>query len=127
MELLLDTHAVIWFLSGDERITKKAIRLIENIENKNFVSTASIWEITIKSSIGKLNLKGDLNDIRNQFIQNGFELLPISFEPLIVLHKLEFKHRDPFNRLIISQAIAHGFPVVTKDANFKKYDIQVIW
>lgn len=104
MNLLLDTHAVIWFLNGDNRMSKKAIRLIQNIENKSFVSAASIWEITIKSSIGKLDIKGDLDDIRSQFIQNGFELLPISFEHLGILHKLEFKHRDPFDRLIISQA-----------------------
>ena len=127
MNLLLDTHTVIWFLNGDDRISKKAIQLIENPDSKNYVSSASIWEMTIKLSIGKLDIGGDLNDIRNQFIENSFELLPVSFENIITLYELPFHHRCSFDRLVISQAISHELTVISADINFQKYDVQLIW
>ncbi len=127
MNLLLDTHTFIWFLNGDKKLSERAKLTIENSENKNFISTVSIWEVAIKSSLGKLKLKGTLDDIRNQFLHNGFELLPITFDHTIILQQLDFFHRDPFDRMIISQAITDNLTIITKNQNFQKYDIKIIW
>lgn len=126
MELLLDTHALIWFLNGDDRISVKVKREIENPENSKIVSIASIWEIAIKISFGKLRFSDGFNHFLNLLEENGFEI-PITFEHAIVLSSLDFIHRDPFDRLLVSQCIANQLTIATKDENIRKYNIQAIW
>lgn len=127
MELLLDTHALIWFLDGDDRISVKVKREIENPENSKIVSIASIWEIAIKISLGKLRFSDGFNHFLNLLEENGFEILPITFEHAIVLSSLDFIRRDPFDRLLVSQCIANQLTIATKDENIRKYNIQTIW
>jgi len=127
MKLLLDTHAFIWFINGDNQLPKKVIKLIEDSNNQCFLSIASIWEIAIKVSLGRLVLKSEFNHIQQLIIKNDFEILPIHFDHLISIQKLEFFHRDPFDRLIISQAIAEDFIIISKDKEFSLYPIRVIW
>jgi PIN domain nuclease of toxin-antitoxin system len=127
MDLLLDTHALIWFINGDTQLPDKSVKLISNIETKCFVSIASIWEIAIKLSLGKLALNGGFDEISKIMRHNEIELLPITFEHLKKLLTLEFHHRDPFDRIIISQGLTEEFAVVTKDKNFPKYNVKIIW
>jgi PIN domain nuclease of toxin-antitoxin system len=127
MKLLLDTHAFIWFINGDNQLPKKVIKLIEDSNNQCYLSIASIWEIAIKVSLGRLVLKSEFNHIQQLIIKNDFEILPIHFDHLISIQKLEFFHRDPFDRLIISQAIAEDFIIISKDKEFSLYPIRVIW
>jgi PIN domain nuclease of toxin-antitoxin system len=127
MRLLLDTHALIWFLNGDKQLPEKSIALIRDIKNRCHISIASIWEIAIKLSLGKMELNKGFDDISKIMRDFEIELLPISFEHINELLTLEFHHRDPFDRIIISQGIVEGFHIVTKDEYFKKYDVKIIW
>ena len=127
MDLLLDTHALIWFMNGDNQLPEKSILLIKSIDNKCLVSIASIWEIAIKQSLGKLDLNGGLNEISKIMLRYEIQLLPITFEHIQRLLTLDFHHRDPFDRIIISQAFVERLFVVTKDDNFPKYNIKTVW
>lgn len=127
MNLLLDTHAFMWFINGDKSLPAKVINLIKNIENKCFISIASIWEIAIKFSLGRLDLEGEFNEISNFLNENDIEIIPITFEHIQTLLRLEYYHRDPFDRIIISQGIYDSLVIVTKDENFKNYNVKLVW
>jgi len=127
MNLLLNTHALIWFINGDNQLPDKSIKLICNLETKCFVSIASIWEIAIKFSLGKLDMNGGFDQISKIMKRYEIELLPITFEHLQKLLTLPFHHRDPFDRIIISQGLTEKYTIATKDENFPKYDVRIIW
>ena len=127
MNLLLDTHALIWFLTGNENLSNKAREAIEKEANQNFISIASIWEITIKLSLGKIELKNGFNQFLKLIDENGFEVLPISFSHLLILSEFEFIHRDPFDRLIIAQAISEEMHIITKDKHIRSYNCKPLW
>lgn len=127
MSNLLDTHTLIWFLNGDNQLSEKARKTIESNPSKNFISIASLWEIAIKVNMNRLEMNVDFEQISNQLIQNNFQLLPISFEDLLILTKLPFYHRDPFDRIIISQGISTNLSIVSKDKVFEKYDVKLVW
>ena len=127
MDLLLDTHSLIWFLNGDEKLSDKAKFAIEDPKNSKIVSIASIWEIAIKISLGKFKFPKGFKHFLDMVEDNGFEILPKTFEHALELSSLEFIHRDPFDRLLISQCIADKLIIVTKDNNIKKYKIKTIW
>jgi len=96
-------------------------------DNKCFVSIASIWEIVIKLSLDKLEIKGGFETIEDFLDNNDFEIIPVDFSHTKALLKLKHLHNDPFDRMIISQAIAEKLVVVTKDRFFKEYEVEVIW
>ena len=126
MKQLLDTHTFLWFVMGNPRITPKLRSQIE--DNENFVSIASIWEIAIKNGIGKLNLEVSFDDfIDRQIIPNGIQILDIKLEGLKVLTKLPLHHRDPFDRILIAQAITEDIVLVSADSVFSLYPVQIIW
>ncbi|NJN27800.1 MAG: type II toxin-antitoxin system VapC family toxin [Cyclobacteriaceae bacterium] len=127
MDLLLDTHVLLWYISGNSLIPSKLIQTINDETNKCFISIASIWEIVIKLSLNKLEIKGGFNTIEDFLENNDFELLPIDFEHSKRLLNLELIHRDPFDRMIIVQAQAGNMTIISKDAYFKDYNIQVLW
>ena len=127
MDLLLDTHALIWFINGDNQLPDKSVNLIKNLENKCFVSIATVWEIAIKLSLGKLDLNGGFDEISKIMRHYDFELLPITFEHIQKLLTLDFHHRDPFDRIIISQGLVEKLTVITKDENFPKYNLEIVW
>jgi PIN domain nuclease of toxin-antitoxin system len=126
-EYILDTHTYLWFISDDSRLSRSARKLIES-EGVFYISIVSLWEITIKSSLGKLKIKN--HDIREllekQVILNDFKILNISSSALAVLHELPFKHGDPFDRLIIAQALEGKIPIIGSDGIFKSYGIELI-
>ncbi len=125
--LLLDTHTFMWFVNGDPMLGNAAKNSIENIDNKNFVSVVTLWEIAIKINIGKLSLSKPYHTIEQQIKDNYIELLPITFDHTLKFVTLPLYHRDPFYRLIIAQAMADNMTVITKDSSFKNYPIQIIW
>ena len=127
MDLLLDTHTLIWFLNGDEKLSDKAKSEIEDTANSKIVSIASIWEIAIKISLYKFRFPKGFKHFLDMVEDNGFEILPITFEHAIELSTLEFIHRDPFDRLLISQCIVDKLIIITKDINIKRYKIKTIW
>jgi PIN domain nuclease of toxin-antitoxin system len=122
---LLDTHTLIWFLTGDNALSRNARSIIE-LSNVH-VSIASVWEITIKASIGRLDLKMSMDELKNEIYTNDFNMLPITFDDLKVLKELPFYHRDPFDRILIAQALSNDQVLISKDVIFEKYDVDVSW
>lgn len=127
MNLLLDTHAFIWFMEGDSSLSGKSREAITNIQNNCFISIASLWEIAIKFHLGSLKLTSDFSNIATFLEENQIELLPVSFNHLQKLLTLEYYHRDPFDRIIISQALTEELTIVSRDVNFPKYTSDLLW
>ncbi|MBI2376234.1 MAG: type II toxin-antitoxin system VapC family toxin [Deltaproteobacteria bacterium] len=124
MKLLLDTHALIWALEGGERLSSTARAAIEDSSNEILVSVVSAWEIAIKRSLGRLDVPDDLADAVDDA---GFTRLSLRFEDANRLVTLPFHHRDPFDRMLIAQALELGIPIVSRDGRFAAYSIQAIW
>jgi PIN domain nuclease of toxin-antitoxin system len=127
MNILIDTHALIWFITDHQELPHSAKRRIEDLENNCFVSVASLWEMGIKYALGKLSLKADLERIFELIEQSGVAVLPITSAHILTSTTLEFHHRDPFDRLIIAQAKREGLTLISKDSIFKDYEINVLW
>ena len=124
---LLDTHTLIWYINGDEELSNNAKAAIEGDHTINFISIASLWEIAIKISLEKLDLKTPFKQIAKEIENNGFEILPITFEDTLTLSTLPMHHRDPFDRIIIVQSFNNGLNLISKDANFDLYNAKVYW
>lgn len=122
MDLLLDTHILIWFLTGNERLTASTKSAIKNLNNNCYISIASIWEMALKTRIGKLELSFSFEDLKNLIIQNQIDILPIDFEHIQLLTTLPLHHSDPFDRMIIAQAITEDFILISNDKLFEKYN-----
>lgn len=128
MKLLLDTHAFLWFISGSDELSDHAKALIEDTGNERYLSVASLWEMAIKVSLGKLKVPLPLSRlVREHVTGNAIEVLAIEPEHLDEQRKLPFHHRDPFDRLIIAQAIVEEMEVVTRDEAFSAYDVHCTW
>ncbi|MFH5834382.1 type II toxin-antitoxin system VapC family toxin [Halalkalibaculum sp. DA3122] len=127
MNLLVDTHAAIWFITDDEQLPEFSKELIKNPKHNCYVSVATLWEMGIKHSLGKLKLKAELERIFELFFESGFTLLPIIPDHILTNTTLPFHHRDPFDRLIIAQAKREGYALVSKDTEFEEYDVNIIW
>ncbi|WP_443937645.1 type II toxin-antitoxin system VapC family toxin [Pedobacter sp. MW01-1-1] len=127
MHFLLDTHAFIWFINGDSSLPKKVIAEIKNLDNRCFLNIASIWEIAIKLKLNKLSFQADFDKILVFLEENQIEILPLTFHHIQMLNKLDFFHRDPFDRIIIAQGISEELTVLTKDENFHLYGGKVFW
>jgi PIN domain nuclease of toxin-antitoxin system len=128
MKLLLDTHTLLWFIAGSGSLSASARSLIEDASNEKFVSIASIWETAIKVSIGKMSLSAPFDVLFPRQLQiNGFDLLPVKVEHTSVVTTLPFHHRDPFDRLLIAQAIKERMTLVSVDEVFDNYGITRLW
>ena len=128
MKLLLDTHALIWFISGDNRLGEQAKEAFLNSDNKLYFSKAGLWEMTIKISLGKLVLSENwLAAIEKEMISNGIQWLEIEIDHCKILADLPFHHRDPFDRLLISQAISESMTIISIDSQFSHYPLDIIW
>ena len=128
MKLLLDTHALIWFLDDDPKLSAVARQAIEEPANERWVSIASGWEMAIKSQLGKLELPGPFDALFPGTLESlGFSILLIHPRHLHRYHALPLHHRDPFDRLLAAQALADGFTVVGCDAAFDAYGVTRLW
>ena len=121
--LLLDTHVVLWWLSDDQRLGQEARRLIANPGNHVAVSAASVWEMAIKSSIGKLSVPDGLEEA---ILVCGFKPLSITLEHAARVGDLPLLHRDPFDRMLIAQAQLEGLDLLTADAGLRAYSVKVV-
>lgn len=124
MRLLLDTHALLWWLSDDDRLGQRARDLIEDPANDVLVSVVSLWEIVVKARVGKL--EADLREIVNEVERAGFELAGVTTRHLLALADLPMHHRDPFDYLLIGQAIAEDAVFVSEDRNAPRYRVRLI-
>lgn len=127
MRVLLDTHAFLWFMAGDERLSQKARETMSKENTELFLSAASVWEMAIKAALGRLQLPLPVADYVAEKIHAGFQMMPIDWVHAAAVQKLPFHHRDPFDRLIIAQAQVEKLPLVSGDRKFLKYGIQLIW
>lgn len=125
MTLLLDTHTLIWFLENDPKLPTAIRTQIETTPNV-FVSIASLWEIAIKANIGKLTLAFPFDTIHSSLTTADITQLPISFDDLQIYLSLPLHHRDPFDRILIAQAINHKLTFVSQDSQMKNYDILIL-
>jgi PIN domain nuclease of toxin-antitoxin system len=121
MRLLLDTHTFLWFVAGSNELSQTAKLAIQNPQNEKFVSMASLWEMSIKTSLGKLSIGGGYANTLDDVDKNGFNLLPILFPHLVCQNVLAFHHKDPFDRLLIGQALVENMNIVGKDEIFDMY------
>lgn len=128
MRFLLDTHSLLWFLAGDTQLTGKARRVIENPEYEILASTASLWEVAIKHSLGKLPLAEPFEELfPHHLALNSIALLTIHLDHVTRVSSLPFYHRDPFDRLLIAQALVEEIPILSGDEAFDDYGVERIW
>jgi PIN domain nuclease of toxin-antitoxin system len=128
MKLLLDTHSFIWFFTGSPKLSTVARLLIEDESNEKLLSIASVWEMAIKQSLGKLYLGLPLQDyIEQKLTQNLISLLNLNLVYLDVIVTLPLHHRDSFDRLLIAQALVEKIPILSADSAFDAYPIQRLW
>jgi len=124
LRLILDTHAALWWLTGDSRFGASAEAEIADATNQVLLSAAVVWEVAIKRSLGKLEVPDDL---AATLLAGGAEPLPIGLEHAAAVEALPWHHRDPFDRLLIAQAIVERAALVSHDAAFSAYDVRVVW
>ena len=130
MRILLDTHALLWFYLGDPRLSDQARTVIEDAANTKFVSPASYWELAIKVSLGKYVLTESYDDfVQHAIFDNGFLILPVEPRHTAQVAVLPFVsgHKDPFDRLLVAQAIIEEIPIVSNDEALDQYSITRLW
>ena len=128
MRALLDTSSFLWFIGGSKKLSAKAREVMENYDNELVMSVASLWEIAIKLSIGKLELSEPFDRLIPEKIEeNAIDILQINLSHLSAMMRLPLYHRDPFDRLIIAQGIFEKLPIIACDEAFESYPIDIIW
>ena len=128
MRLLLDTHTLLWWVEDDPRLPNKARKAIAAAGAECYVSLASAWEMAIKSQLGKLKLATPIRQyFPTQLAANGFVQLDIAFRHVARVESLEFHHRDPFDRLLVAQALEEKLTLVSADAVFERYGVKCLW
>ncbi len=128
MKLLFDTHAFIWWDSDPAKLPSAVLAACRSSENTLLLSVVSVWEIQIKTQLGKLELKLPLADIVDQQQRtNNIEILPIMVDPVLALNDLPLYHKDPFDRLLIAQAQVENAALVSSDSAFTPYPVQLFW
>ena len=127
MNYLLDTHVFLWLISEPEKLSKKVFSILENSKSKLYFSTASSWEIVIKYKLGKIKLENPKVLISNELAYYKISVLTINLEHVFQLLKLKPIHKDPFDRILISQAINEKMTFISNDIMIKKYPLKIIW
>jgi PIN domain nuclease of toxin-antitoxin system len=127
LNLLLDTHAWLWFAMGDRRLSRAARAAMEAEGATLHVSAASVWEMAIKASLRHLTLPDTVHAYVREKVDEGYRVLPITWAEPAAVERLPFHHPDPFDRLLVAHAMTEGWPLVTRDRIFRRYGIKVIW
>ncbi len=131
MRFLIDTYVFLWFVSNAKELSKTAKTTIESGNNEIFISIASLWEISIKTALGKLSIKGHYESVIDDLNDNSIQILPINFAYTVEQNRLPFHHRDPFDRIIVSQTIIENMDLISIDAAYDNYlkgkSIKRIW
>jgi|SRR5579871_137842 len=125
--LLIDTHALLWWLGAPERVSRTAIGALEGPETRIYVSAAVVWETAIKVNLGKLDAQDVVGGFRELMISKGFHRLAISTDHALRAGMLPRHHSDPFDRMLVAQAQALNCPIVSADARLDSYGVRRIW
>ncbi len=127
MRLLLDTHVVLWWLNADRRLSAAARDAVAAADGEVLVSTASVWEMAIKAGLGRLRLPDDTGGfLADQFRANRFKVLPVGLDHAAAVRGLPGHHKDPFDRLLVAQALIEGATLVTQDAALRAYPVACV-
>ncbi len=121
MKLLLDTHLLLWAAGEPKRLSKQARALIENVDNEPLFSAASLWEVAIKSSLGRSDFQVDVRLLRRGLLDNGYSELPIVSDHVVATESLPPLHKDPFDRILVAQATLEGITLLTVDSLVAQY------
>jgi PIN domain nuclease of toxin-antitoxin system len=124
LKLLLDTHAALWFLAGDERLGENARRHLTDSANRVLLSAAVVWEVGIKRSLGKLVAPDEYLSL---LLGAGVQALPVSLDHAAAMERLPWHHRDPFDRMLVAQASLDGAAIVSRDEIMRPYGVTLIW
>jgi PIN domain nuclease of toxin-antitoxin system len=128
MNLLLDTHTFVWWRDDSDKLSKTAYDAISAQENEVFLSVVVAWELQIKIALNKFELKWSLEKaIEVEQLENGFQILPVELAHALYLENMPLHHKDPFDRLLISQAIVEDFTLISSDRRFGDYGVNLIW
>jgi PIN domain nuclease of toxin-antitoxin system len=128
MRVLIDTHALLWYLQGDSNLSNLALTTIEDKDNNEvFLSIVSLWEISVKLGLGKLELQRPFENLEADLQRLDIKILPIAFADLNIYRSLPLHHRDPFDRILIAQSIGNSLTIITRDQLFEPYSIRVMW
>ena len=128
MKALLDTHAFLWWITDDARLSPRARKIIGDGSNELFFSAASGWEIAIKAGLGRIELPAKPAEfITEQLSINAIQSLPVKMEHALYVAALAAHHRDPFDRLLVAQSKVENLPIITSDAHIAKYGVKVLW
>ena len=127
MRLLLDTHALLWFVEADPRLSSKARTAMEDPGSELYISTASTWELAIKIGQGRLRLTGPLEAYLQQRLEQGYRALDIEWRHTCLVNTLPLHHRDPFDRMLAAQALAEDMTLVSADPAFRDYELKLLW
>ncbi|HYV94873.1 MAG TPA: type II toxin-antitoxin system VapC family toxin [Chitinophagales bacterium] len=125
MKVIIDTQVYLWYINGEKKLTSASKSVFESYDTDRLISVASMWEIAIKNSIGKLPLKVPF---QNLFHRQGYNYIQISDAALNLLHKLPYyKHRDPFDRMLAAQCLSENISIISSDSAFDLYGVNRIW
>jgi PIN domain nuclease of toxin-antitoxin system len=124
LKLLLDTHAALWLLANDRRLSPTARDLLEDDQVKCFLSAASVWEVAIKRSLGKLTVPAEFH---RQMALRGVASVPVYDSHAAAVAELPLHHRDPFDRILVAQAAAESMSILSVDPQLRAYDVPVLW
>ena len=131
MRYLIDTHTFLWFVEGSNQLSDKVLQIISSNDNDVLLSIASLWEISIKSSLGKLKINDSFDTVIKDVRDNNINILPIEFNHILANHNLEHHHKDPFDRIIAAQCLSEDLDIISKDSifdlYFKQYSVNRIW
>nr|WP_228017023.1 type II toxin-antitoxin system VapC family toxin [Synechocystis sp. LEGE 06083] len=126
VKLLFDTHIILWYLEGNTNLNRNLIPVIKNPQNKLHASMASLWEVSIKVGLGKLLLDRPFCELKENLKENDFKIIDITFSDTLCNESLPLHHRDPFDRILISQAISRSMTLVSQDSKFKQYPVKIL-
>lgn len=128
MNLLLDSHAFIWWRDAPDKLSPRAYAEISSSQNNVFLSVVTVWELQIKIALGKFTVKGDLESaVIDEQKNNGLQILPVQLAHALYLKNLPSHHKDPFDRLLISQAIVEDLTLISGDGFFPLYPVKLLW
>lgn len=128
MRILIDGHVFIWTLLQDKRVSTKARSILFSREHELFFSLVTLWELSVKIRLGKLQtLTSSIAYLHDELGSFGITIIPPTYSDILALEHLDRHHRDPFDRMIIAQAINHGLALLTDDAEIRKYPVKTLW
>lgn len=127
MKFLLDTNAFLWAATFDPRLSARANQILNDASNDFYLSVVSLWEVTVKVQIGKLQIPQDLGAFLQRTLNRELTILPIRPEHVLNLSKLPLLHRDPFDRMLVAQSMSESVAILSSDRKLRQYEVEIIW